>query len=215
MFHCRKNVLWKYERFLTSDTGDSTMKKAEKLPREERKQITPITLFQGISKLSFAQFQCKGDSWKKSLPWKKWSKNTRDKLGRKQKENLIFPVICDGQTPVLPASFLGHHLHPLAPVPGQRRDHAGWLAQAGLDCSQTQVHGVGWAQLAGKAVIAVTLLMMLTPLLVGLRLEMVMLTPVRVSLTLVTFVLAGLGHKDHRDHHGHSSSFKTESEISI
>ena len=39
-----------------------------------------------------------------------------------------------------------------------------------------------WAQLAGKEVVAITLLMMLIPLLVGLRLEMALLTPVRVSL---------------------------------
>ena len=39
-----------------------------------------------------------------------------------------------------------------------------------------------WAKLAGKAVIAVSLLMGLVPLLFGLLLELVVLTPVRVPL---------------------------------
>ena len=39
-----------------------------------------------------------------------------------------------------------------------------------------------WAKLAGKAVIAVSLLMGLIPLLFGLLLELVVLTPVRVPL---------------------------------
>ena len=92
-----KNVLWKYERFQTSDTDDSTMKKAEKLLKEGRKQITPITLFQGISKMPFAQFQAHAkEILEEKSSLKEVFQNYTEELGRKQKENLTFPVICDG-----------------------------------------------------------------------------------------------------------------------
>ena len=85
-----KNVLWKYERFQTSDTDDSTMKKAEKLLKEGRKQITPITLFHGISKLPFAQFQEHAkEILEEKSSLKEVVQNYTDELGRKTKEAKI------------------------------------------------------------------------------------------------------------------------------